>query len=654
MSALTARPAPASRTLGHLAVTGARASWSGAVGTGLVLALASMLTTLTGALLESGLREPAGGGSMLVALASSFAGTALVLVVIVVAATTTLALRRRRREFALLRAVGATRRQVRRLVATELLLLSVVAVPVGAVPGLLVTRLFDPVLRDAGVVGADFTSTLSPFPFLGAAVLVVPTAMLAGLLAARETVRAAPTAAIAESAAESAPIGAVRRAAAVLTAVAGLVAAGTPLVVPGTVGGALAATSAFLLIGAAALAGPVLVEWTFGRAARVASARSGAPTRLALGNLRGFSRRLTTVVIPLALVIAVGTTQSTVDRTVQQAATEQLAAALGTDLVATSAAGLTPADLAVLSAAPGVTGVVPLADAPAQVRTDDATDLPDSLVWETTTVRAVEPDVDPAVFDPDVTDGALGALRAADTVAVSSDTAFETGRGVGDTLHVRLVGTEVALEVVAVYDRGLGVGGQLVSPQTLREHGVTPAVHLALVDTEADVDASGLVAPNASSTWGDAASVGGVDTMRTDDYVASVSSAEASAQHLSTLLTLALLVFVGLGALNALVLLTAGRRVELRLLNRSGATARQLLAMTGVEAVITGLVAWAIGTAAVLPAVVGVSAGLLGAGVPVVDLPTYAVLSALVVGLTVAATVLTATRTVRAATSVAR
>ncbi|QDH10984.1 FtsX-like permease family protein [Nocardioides dongxiaopingii] len=643
MSTPTVHPAPGS--LRHLAVAGARASWTGAVGTGLVLALASALTTLTGALLESGLREPAGGGGMLVTLASSFAGTALVLVVVVVAATTTLALRRRRRELALLRAVGATRGQVRRLVSTELLLLGLVAVPAGAVPGLLATRLLDPVLRDAEVVGPDFTSSLSPFPVLGAVVLLVPTAMLAGLLAARETVRAAPTAAIAESAAEATPVGAVRRAAALLTALAGLAAAGTPLLVPGTVGGALAATSAFLLIGAAALAGPVLVEWVFGRAARIASTRSGAPTRLALGNLRGFSRRLTTVVVPLALVVAVGTTQSTVDRAVQRAATEQLAAALGTDVVATSAGGLGPAELAALSGTPGVTAVTPLADAPAEVRTDDDADLPDSLVWEAATLRAVQPDVDPAVFDPGVTDGDLASLGATDSVAVSSDAAFETGRGVGDTLDVRLGGTDVALEVVAVYDRGLGVGDLLVSPATLAKHGVTPAVHLALVSTET---------PGSRPSTSPAGSAEAVATTSTDDYVGSAGSADAASQRLSTLLTLALLLFVGLGALNALVLLTAGRRAELRLLHRGGATARQLLTMTGVEAAVTGLVAWAIGTLAVLPAVVGVSAGLLGAGVPVVDLPTYAVLSGLVLALTVAATLLTATRTVRGATSVAR
>jgi putative ABC transport system permease protein len=325
---------------------------------------------------------------------------------------------------------------------------------------------------------------------VGSALLVVPTVLLAGRLAARETVRAAPTAAIADSAAETTPIGGVRRKGAVVTALAGLAAAGTPLVVPGTVGAASAASSALLLITAAALAGPVLVEWTFRRAGQAVPGRAGAATRLALRNLGGFSRRLTTVVVPLALVLAVGTTQSAVERTVQRAAAEQLAAAIGTDHVASSPTGLDPAQLATLAGTPGVTEVVPLPDASAQIRTDDDESLPDSLVWESALLRAVPPQVAPDIFDPAVAQGSLEDLQGHDTVAISADIAFESGLGQGDTLDVRLDGSAaIGLEVVAVYDRGLGVGGLLVGSQTLTAHGVTPVVHLALLATDESVTA---------------------------------------------------------------------------------------------------------------------------------------------------------------------
>ncbi len=54
-------------------------------------------------------------------------------VVLVVAATVSLALRGRRRELALLRAVGATRAQARALIGAEVLLVGMVAAPLGAV-----------------------------------------------------------------------------------------------------------------------------------------------------------------------------------------------------------------------------------------------------------------------------------------------------------------------------------------------------------------------------------------------------------------------------------------------------------------------------------------------------------------------------------------
>jgi putative ABC transport system permease protein len=391
----------------------------------------------------------------------------------------------------------------------------------------------------------------------------------------------------------------------------------------------LAASSQLLLISAVALAGPVLVNWTFRRAAQ-AIPGAGAATRLALGNLGGFSRRLTTVVVPLALLLGVGTVQSTVERTIARAATEQLTAAIGTEHVASSPTGLDRAQLAALADTPGVTEVVPLADAPAQVNIG----VDEGAVWESTLLRAVPPLVAPDLLDPAVTEGSLKDLQGDDTVAISVDTAFDTGLGVGDSLDVRLDGsTRTGLEVVAVYDRGLGVG-----PHTLTAHGVTPVVHTALLASD-ETATSALSGPGVTTTA---------------QYVADASSPDADVQRLSSLLTLFLLLFVGIGSLNALALLTAGRVSELRLLHRTGATARQLRAMTGVEAALTGLAAWAVGTAAVLPAAVAISSGLLGFGLAGINLGTYAVLSCVVVGLPLLVTQLISVRVVSAATRVER
>jgi putative ABC transport system permease protein len=189
---------------------------------------------------------------------------------------------------------------------------------------------------------------------------------------------------------------------------------------------------------------------------------------------------------------------------------------------------------------------------------------------------------------------------------------------------------------VAVFDRGLGLGDYLAAPATARLLGAAPTATTALVATSAPPAA---VAERLRDR--------GLTVRTSDEYAASATTADAATQHLSTVLLLLLLVFVGLGAATALVLSTAGRRAELALLHRTGTTRRQLLRMTLVESLLTGGLAWAVGTLAVVPAVLGVSAGLLGRQLPVVDVRTYAVLAAAVVVTAVAGTVVPAAVAVR-------
>jgi putative ABC transport system permease protein len=622
-----------------LALAGARAHRTSLSGTGLVLATAGALVALIGVFFESGSGAGAGDeGGLLVGLASSFSGIALIVVVMVVAAMVTLALRARRREFALMRTIGATNRQVRGQVSVEVLLVALIAVPLGAAPGIFLAGWFSPLLQDAGMLAPGSQLSVSPLPVVGAVALLVPTAMLAGRLATRETLRTPPTEAVRGSAVETPGIGWTRRGFALVTLVAGLAIAFAPLWMPGTVGGEAAALSAFFLIGAVALAGPLLVARTFGRTVLLAGARTGAPTRLALHNVRGFSRRLTTVIVPLAMALAVGTVQTSVNSALGQASEQQLSTTVTADLVLTAP----PSSPSELTAVPGVAGVAPVTEVPIEVRVDeDDASLPDDSVWESTGVLTVPPDVPRSVFDPGVTQGSLAALSAPDTVAVSSNTAFELGLGTGDPIDVRYDGAEHRLEVVAVYERGLGVGGYLIAPDTATSLGSDATPSTLLVTTTDDAT---------TAQTADRLRDLGYTVQSPGQYAIGATSPDAATQQLSTLLLLLLMVFIVLGAANALVLTTAGRHDELVLLHRTGTTRRQLGRMLLVESLLTGALAWLIGTLAVVPAVLGVSAGLLPGQVPVVDLTTYALLSLVVVATAVGATTATAAWAVRRAT----
>ncbi|WP_262848691.1 FtsX-like permease family protein [Mumia quercus] len=596
----------------RLARSGAAAHLPSLVGPFVVVALAAVLLSGTGVLVESGARS--GGAGFLIALALSFTGTATMLVVFVVAATVSLALRQRQRDFALLRTLGATRSQVRGLVRRETTLVVLVAAPLGALVGLLAVPLLTPVLVEAQMVEPGFRMALSPVPVVVATLVLLPVASLAARVATRPTLRTAPSAAVTQSVVEPVGIGPVRRTFAAVLAVAGLVAALSPWVVPGTLGSALAATSAFLLIGAAATAGPLLVGWLLDHAARL---RRGSATRLAFANTRGFSRRLTTVVVPLALVLGVGTVQATVDDTLVEGGERQLAAGLDADLIVTGP-GLDEERLAALAAVPGVTATAPLGTVPAEVRTDDESGWLGPLGWEPLQVRALPAGGLHGLLDPQLREGDLAALDAPGTVAISRDARLDTGKGIGEKIAIRWAGGDLTwVEVVATYERGLGFGDYLVGESTLAADGVDVLADTVLLRTD-----DSAVAP----------AVAELGLTATDEaaYVASATAAGAASRDLSALLLLLLLVFVGVAAANALVLSTAGRRDELRLLWRTGATRRQLVAMAGAEALIIGVVAWLIGTATVVPAVIGVSGGLLGLAVPPFDGRGFAVLSAVV------------------------
>jgi putative ABC transport system permease protein len=441
-----------------------RAHRSALAGSALVVALAAALLTATGAWVEAGVRAAAASAdpeaSTLIAVASSFAGTAVLIALFVVASTFAGALRPRAREFALLRAVGATTGQVRQIVTAEVLLVFAVAAPVGALPGLLLAPLLGGPLTAGGVLAPDFRMTPSPWPVLATLVLLLPTAVGAARMAGRESARLSPAGAVRGSAVEPTGLSRGRTTAAAVLAAAGLGTALVPFVLPGLLGSAAATVSAFLLIVAAALVGPVLLGWVARRGLGLRD--RGAVGILALTNARGFSRRLTGAVVPLMLLLALGTVQSGVNVAVLDAAERQVDEALHADLVLTG----DPAALERVAALPGVSAQITTVRT-AQVRVDqDDEDLPflDGLSWESAGLRTVPTDGD--LVDPDVRRGSLADLAAVGTVAVSQEAAFGGTASVGDPVEVRVAGRTSTLTVVAVYERGLGLGDYLVGEAT--------------------------------------------------------------------------------------------------------------------------------------------------------------------------------------------
>ena len=581
------------------------------IGSFLIVMFAAALLSANGVLMETGIRSDA---PLLSTVAGSFAGTAILVVVLVVASTFAAALRQRHEQFALLRAVGATASQVRSMVTAEVSIVFAIAAPLGALPGLGAANLLTPVLESGGIIPVGLPLVVTPLPVIGALLLLFPTALLAARLAARKVTSVSPTAAVRGSDAESAHLTPARGIAAVVLLVAGIVVAGIPFVVPGVMGSAAGSTSAFLLISTAALAGPAIVAFAARRAARVFRSSRSASLMLAVVNARGFSRRLTAAIVPLALFLALGTVQTGVNSSLVQGAAMHLREGLGSDLVITSPDGVTADQLADIASAPGVDSLVASSAVPADVLTRD---IDGQATWEASGVRALIGSPT-GLIDADVTSGSLDDLAEPGTIAVSTGSGFGTSIQLGDTVSLRFGDALLDATIVAVYERGLGFGDYIIDGRSLP---TTPVVADAVFTQGSRVDLPGL------------------ETMTVDEYVDATVAGAASSQQLGAVLLFVLIFFIAIAAANTLVMLTGARRSEFALLGRIGATRRQLNSMIGIESMFVVLAALVIGTVSVLPALLGVAYGILGGFSLAIDWAVYGVLAAAVAAIVVAAMV---------------
>ncbi len=135
----------------------------------------------------------------LIALAAVFGGMAVMVAVLVVASTLTLSVQQRQREMALLRAVGATPRQVRRMILGETVIVATLATALGCLPGAPLGRwLFDQLAAN-GLVPRAVAFRQGWIPAVAAAGVALLTALAAALVAGRRAALTQPGEALAEA-----------------------------------------------------------------------------------------------------------------------------------------------------------------------------------------------------------------------------------------------------------------------------------------------------------------------------------------------------------------------------------------------------------------------------------------------------------------------
>lgn len=298
------------------------------VGLAVALFLAVVSLTLFGSLFAADVTAPAAvrkatDGPSLMVIAGAFGEIAVLVAFFVVVNALGFAIRQQHRELALLRTIAATPGQARRMVRSQVVVITLSVTVPGGVVGAAAARGFLAELQRRGMAAPGVRVPGTPVPVLVALAVVLAVGLAASAVAARRISRIAPAAALTASATEHGRTGALRLLAAVGVLVGGglllRLAATRPVEQVDKAGQAALLGSVVLLV-AVALAGPF--------AARVLAAALGAPVRvlapgagwLADAHLRGYARRLSSAVVPVALLVGLSGTMLIMTSTAEHAA----------------------------------------------------------------------------------------------------------------------------------------------------------------------------------------------------------------------------------------------------------------------------------------------------------------------------------------------
>jgi putative ABC transport system permease protein len=294
-----------------LAVAGLRHRAATFAATFTILLLGSTLVMGFGSMLDTA-GDPAvtsRDDESLVNMGTIVGGWGAVIVLFAVASTLTLAVRQRDAEMGLLRSVGATPRQVRRMVVGEAAVLGLAAAACAVVPALLVGRLLVDLLHDTGQLGVGVDHRFGVVALGQGLAVAVGASVLAAHLAARRAGRMRAREALLAATLERPGLTRVRRTAAALLLAGGLACAVVTATVfdgRGTDAMQTAAQASILTSIGLALLAPAIVGGVTAGLDGVLR-RRGAAGFLANQHARHRRQELARALMPVIVFVGVGT-----------------------------------------------------------------------------------------------------------------------------------------------------------------------------------------------------------------------------------------------------------------------------------------------------------------------------------------------------------
>ena len=523
----------------------------------------------------------------------ALAGIAGAVALFVVAGTFALAIAQRRRETAVLRALGATPRQVRRLIAAEALIVSVLATALGLAAGAPLAGALVDLLAGHGTVPRGFAPVASWIPLAGAFALGIGIAQVAVVAAARRAGRTAPAEALREAAIEHGRPGVLQLLAGVLCLAGG---ATMSLVFSGFWAQAFACSAGCCSRRASASSGACCSVCPL-PCCRGRCGRSARPGLLASTGLAANRWRTAAIATPVVLIAMLAGTQGLVQHSDQRDTERTTAERVTADHVVRGRDGgpLPAGTAARLAALDGVRGVAEVV--PTEVYGLDH-GLGEESPWRAAGLGAAGA----RTLDLGVVAGDLRAVRG-DAIGVSRVVAHDGGLAVGDTISVRLADTaQRSLRVAAIYDRAAGLGDVVLDAAVARRHTVDPSA--------ATVFVAGAAAGRSLAAY--AAGPGDVAVADRAGYLDTVHAANQEDAWGVWLIIALTALFAALALVNTTAMATGERGGELATIRLLGGTPGQVVRMLALEMAATIGVALAAGAAVVWVAVAGVPRGLTG------------------------------------------
>ncbi|WP_026424190.1 FtsX-like permease family protein [Actinokineospora inagensis] len=515
-------------------------------------------------------------GEGLIAMSGVIGGFAITVAIFVVASTLGLSVRQRARELALMRAIGTTPGQLRRMVLAESMLVALVATVLGCVPGQWVGGFLFDRLQEKGVVDSGVVFHSGWIPMIVAIGAGLLTALGAALIAARHAARTRPTEALAESSLQKRWLTLPRAILAFLALGGGIaLVIVTITVMEGPAAAATAGPSVMLWALALALIAPGVTRFVLGAIRLPLRLVSGVPGELGLLNARARTVRLASAVVPIMLATGIATSNIYLNTTMSALNSEAYASTLRADAIVTSPVGL-PVDLADrLRATPGVSAASSLVSTHMFIVSpylsgQDDNGIPvqgvSGDIAETTAVR--------------MTSGSLDSLSGT-TAAVPESLGYH----VGDQLGIRLGdGTPVTIRVVATFTGVQGFETVLLPASLVIPHTTLGLPHQILTRGDPAAVAAAV------------ATVPGAMVGTRSDLTAAFDKGQDVGEWVNYLLVGLIMAYTVISVVNTLVMATANRRREFGLQRLTGSSRGQVLRMMAMEGTVVSIIGLVLGT----------------------------------------------------------